>query len=126
MKERFSWRFVWSFPSSDEFVSAFTRSQNVFCVGSNQRRLPFCSARSLIGPSGKSELLAENAPDPSSADQATSLPEDGPTSPGASGQHGSELEPGAFPCPARDGSRAGTVSFSACFGSTHPRRARES
>jgi hypothetical protein len=61
MKEMFSWRFVWSLPSSNEFVSAFTRSKNVFCVGSNQRRLPFCSARSLIGPSGKSELIAENA-----------------------------------------------------------------
>ena len=40
---------------------------------------------------------------PSSADQATSLPEVGPSS-GASGQNGSDLEPSAFPCPARDAS----------------------
>ena len=39
---------------------------------------------------------------PPSTDQATSLPEDGPTSPGAPGQNGSDLETSAFPCPAGD------------------------
>jgi hypothetical protein len=38
MKERFSWRFVWSLPSSNAFVSAFTRSTNVCYLGSNHRQ----------------------------------------------------------------------------------------
>ena len=48
MKERFSWRFVWSSPSSNDFASAFTRSKNVSCIGPNHRRTPLCSACSLI------------------------------------------------------------------------------
>src|SRR5258706_679019 len=47
MKERFSWRFVSSLPSSNEFASTFTCSKNVFWVGSNYRRLPLCSAHLL-------------------------------------------------------------------------------
>jgi len=60
MKERFSWRFVWSSLSSNKFASAATRSKNISCVGSNYRRPPLCSARSRIF-SGESELIAENA-----------------------------------------------------------------
>ena len=52
---------VCSSQSSNESVSAFTHSKNVFRVGSNHRRPPFCSARSPILTRGKSELLAENA-----------------------------------------------------------------
>ncbi len=39
-----------------------------------------------------------------STNQTTSIPEDGPTSPGAPRQDGSNLETGAFPRPAGDGS----------------------
>ena len=49
-KERFNLCCVCSPQSSNASVSAFSRSQNVFRVGSNLRRLPFCSARSPILP----------------------------------------------------------------------------
>jgi len=39
---------------------------------------------------------------PEPASQATSIPEDGPASPGAPGQDGSDLETSAFPRPAGD------------------------
>jgi hypothetical protein len=42
IKEKFLWRFVWSSPSCNEFASAFTRSKNVSCVGSNYRRPHLC------------------------------------------------------------------------------------
>ncbi len=63
---------------------------------------------------------------PPSTGPTTRLPEDGPTSPGAPGQDGSDLETGALSCPAGDAAAASIVSSFACAGSIHPRRARTS
>ena len=51
---------------------------------------------------------------PSSPNQTTGLQEKRSASPGASGQDGSNLETGALPCPARDGSAASIGSSSVC------------
>ena len=56
-----------------------------------------------------------------STNQTTCLSEDRPVSLGGSRQDGSVLETSALPCPARDGSRAGIVSSSACSGSINQR-----
>ncbi len=63
---------------------------------------------------------------PASTSEATSIPKEGPTSSGAPGQDGSNLERGAFPCPAGDAAAASIVNSSVCSGSTHPRRMRGS
>ena len=81
---------------------------------------------------GKAELLAENArlapptAHPASTSEATSIPKEGPTSSGAPDQDGSNLERGAFPCPAGDEAREGRVNSSVCSGSTNPKRMRGS
>jgi hypothetical protein len=56
---------------------------------------------------------------PPSTDQATDIPEGRSAASGGSSWIGSDLETGAFPCPARDGSRGGIVSSSAYFGSAN-------
>ena len=63
---------------------------------------------------------------PASTSEATSIPKEGPTSSGAPDQDGSNLERGAFPCPAGDEAREGRVNSSVCSGSTNPKRMRGS
>ena len=74
---------------------------------------------------GKAELLAEHArlatptDDPPSTDQTTCLPEDRSVAFGAASQDGSDLETGAFSCPAGDALAASIVTSSVGFGNTH-------
>jgi hypothetical protein len=81
---------------------------------------------------GKAELLVENARlgpspvHPASTSEATSRPKEGPTSSGAPRQDGSNLERGAFPCPAGDAAAASIVNSSVCSGSTNLRHLRGS
>src|SRR5947208_12516487 len=46
--------------SSNTYVSAFSRSQNVFLVGSKHRRPPFCSAQSPISPEANPSCLRKS------------------------------------------------------------------
>jgi hypothetical protein len=62
---------------------------------------------------------------PPSTGQTPRLSEDRSVSPGGSCQDGSDLETSAFPRPARDGSREGRVSSSACS-PKHRSKARSS
>jgi hypothetical protein len=56
-KERFHSCFICSSQSSNEFVSAFTRSKNVFRGGSNHRHPHFCSERSPMEPDANPNCL---------------------------------------------------------------------
>src|SRR5215470_16917852 len=59
------------------------------------------SSQGEIGPDRGKRVIATATFHPPSADQATRVQKDGPTSPGVTGQHGSYLETSALPCAAR-------------------------
>jgi len=81
--------------------------------------------RKIRTPCGKRPVTAPTDHPPSTG-QTPRLSEDRSVSPGGSRQDGSDLETSAFPRPARDGSRVGIVSSSACSGSTDRKHAQAS
>ena len=77
------------------------------------------TTRLFSGRRGCIRAAATPTDDPPSTDQTTCLPEDRSVTFGAASKDGSDLETGAFSCPAGDALAASIVTSSVGFGNTH-------